>query len=85
MGNAGKGFVMAYITLEENDQFITVETGPLTRVTISDLTHHVSSTGFAKLNHPDIYDEGFGIQLATSRAVERLQRKVQRKLIQSLG
>lgn len=76
---------MAYITVEENDIFTSVETGPLTRVIITDLKHNVSGVGYAKLNHPDVYDEDFGIELASHRANERLSRKVQRKLIQSLG
>lgn len=83
---------MAVYTVETEELFTYIETGPLTTATITDLVHHVTGRGYAKLNVVDRYDEEFGIDLAGSRAMERLHRKLQRvekraqqKMIKSLG
>lgn len=76
---------MARFTIEENDQYIITSTGPLTSVIIYDYTHNVTGVGYAKLNLVDEYDEQFGIDLAFSRASQRLYKKIQKKLINSLG
>lgn len=75
---------MARYTVEKDNLFISADTGPLTQVIVTDLVQHVTAIGYAKLNLVDQYDEQFGIDLATSRAYERLYKKVQRKLIKSL-
>lgn len=76
---------MARYTIENEDTIIAVEPGPLTTATYTNLTFGIYATGNSKVNvGEDVYDEMFGIALATSRAIERAQRKIQRKLIQSL-
>lgn len=75
---------MARYTVEKDDLFLSVDTGPITQAIATNLTHNLSAVGHAKLNLVDDYDEQFGIDLATSRAYERLFKKVSKKLIRSL-
>lgn len=50
--------------------------GPLTTVIVSNLDLGVSGRGHALCSFGDDFDEGFGEQLAASRAWERAYRKV---------
>jgi hypothetical protein len=77
---------MTQYTIEPDDgNYITyINTGPLTRVEVTNTYWDVTGVGHAKCDSVDTYDENFGMVLANARAVERVSRKVQKAMIKSL-
>jgi hypothetical protein len=68
------------ITIINGGIYTEIKVGPLTRVDVSDWDHGVTARGYAKHHFDDLYEEEFGIKLATARAYSRLNSKIAKKL-----
>jgi hypothetical protein len=72
-----------HITIDEEEQFVTITPGPLTRVDILDYNTLLRAHAYAKLHTDDTYDEQFGINLAYTRALHRLTGKISSYLVKN--